>query len=1514
SHWEGNDHDPPDDVSSCFYPVLGAYSSMDKAAIEKQMEWIKRSGIGVALLDVWTIGGETEIPVMTSMDIAASKGIRCGFYLEPYHVGADYRTINDVESQIHYLYDTYGSHPAAYKISRPTQWGPSSAPRMVFYSFNSFANITEADWAAYMDRARNTAYDPFLVGQPGSPGTMTNCHWDGLTPYDGFSVDPIYFASRNIDITNRGGVFSPVVTPGYDDTCGAGGDLVMDRQNGATYDSRWTYAKNAAPEFISITSFNEWHESTQIEPAQTKTVPGLRVYQDYGSLDPNYYLDRTMYWKNQWKGNYIENAAYMADGMPSTMQPGETRDVSVVMMNTGDTTWTNAGGYKLGGYGDSDPFAGTRHEVDSAASVASFETYTFTFPFTAPSTPGTYHTDWQMVHESVRWFGEIKPYKDIVVSTAGGADNAQYISDTIPSTMAKGQQYTVSITMKNTGTTTWGKTAGWRLGAVGDSDHFAGTRQNALVDVLPNSTVTYTFVMTAPDIIGYYTTDWRMIHAGVDWLGQEFKKIVLVTDPVGIPPVTGFTAVGGNQQIALSWTNPADYDFTRVMVRYKTDGYPTGPADGTLLVDKLGAPEANDGCVHTGIANGSTYYYAAFAHDGIGNYAATGPIALSTAWNTPWATLLNNTFNSNADGWSIATWKAGSSGAGAMAWNSAAGNPGGGMRSTGYSSTDDANRCNREGGEIYRTISTAGYRNITVSYNLRVNTLGNNNTGEGTGTCQTDHNLIDEQLTVYYSTDDGANWKEADWVSRGTLRAIYQTYGTRQINLSGLTGCDNNANFALRFRWQLNTSSDRGELDNIMVKGLAIDAASTGTVTGFTAISGNREAALSWTNPSDSDFTAVTIVYKTDSYPTAPTDGTLVIDKTGAPPSNSDGYVHTGLTNGTTYYYSAFARDSIPNYAAAANANTIPADIVPPGPVAGFAAAPWHEQNTLSWTNPADSDFVFTMVRFKTTGYPISETDGDLAFNKANAPGSGDNYIHTGLANGATYYYRAFSCDTANNYNTSASITASAMPETGLLWMNETFDQRADGNLGGQGNWTSQVNNAQIQSSFAKNGKAALLDSAATGSTITNSYQGFTKKASGYHYITFDVAQSCAGTSGSVYAYIYIYADDSSIEIAKFRCLYNMWQFEGAGTQIISFGVNQNTWYNVRIGFDVNQQKFDVWLDGVSKLSGAAWKGTGSNISRIVISSERKTGLTAQKFYIDNLRGETRPAAPVLTDDGVYTGSLSKLHCSWNPGLAEITKYRYALGTTSGGTDVAPWTLPLTSADVTLENLTLSENKTYYFSAQAGTQYDSWSLPGVSDGITTPQGVTIQGAKALTDGQIRAIRGKVVSCVFDEGFYIQDPGGFFGLRVQPAAAVAVGQLVDIAGVIGGAHAERFINLTGNAISSSTGPGSPPPIALGASALGGDELNDLTPGVTGGVGLNNIGLLVRTWGRVTEVDPSGNYFRISDGSKQIKILSESLAEPSGEPYVVITGICVRDISDGEPRAAVRPRTQADIIIY
>ena len=48
-----------------------------------------------------------------------------------------------------------------------------------------------------------------------------------------------------------------------------------------------------------ITSFNEWHEGTQIEPAVRKQIPGF-TYLDYQPLSADYYLKRTADWIGKW--------------------------------------------------------------------------------------------------------------------------------------------------------------------------------------------------------------------------------------------------------------------------------------------------------------------------------------------------------------------------------------------------------------------------------------------------------------------------------------------------------------------------------------------------------------------------------------------------------------------------------------------------------------------------------------------------------------------------------------------------------------------------------------------------------------------------------------------------------------------------------------------------------------------------------------------------------------------------------------------------------------------------------------------------------------------------------------------------------------------------------------------------------------------------------------------------------------------------------------------------------------
>jgi hypothetical protein len=91
------------------------------------------------------------------------------------------------------------------------------------------------------------------------------------------------------------------------------------------------------------------------------------------------------------------------------------------------------------------------------------------------------------------------------------------------------------------------------------------------------------------------------------------------TDPP--VPVSNFTATGYDQCVRLTWTNPGNWDFTGAMIRYKTTGYPTGPTDGILLIDKAGAPGASETYDHRDLTNGVTYYYAIFAHDSVPNYS-----------------------------------------------------------------------------------------------------------------------------------------------------------------------------------------------------------------------------------------------------------------------------------------------------------------------------------------------------------------------------------------------------------------------------------------------------------------------------------------------------------------------------------------------------------------------------------------------------------------------------------------------------------------------------------------------------------------------------------------------------------------------------------------------------------------------------------------------------------------------------------------------------------------------------
>ncbi len=87
---------------------------------------------------------------------------------------------------------------------------------------------------------------------------------------------------------------------------------------------------------------------------------------------------------------------------------------------------------------------------------------------------------------------------------------------------------------------------------------------------------------------------------------------------------------------------------------------------------------------------------------------------------------------------------------------------------------------------------------------------------------------------------------------------------------------------------------------------LAQNTTPPGNVTADTATAGNGQVTIAWTDPTDSTWAGTLLVRKVGSYPVDQNDGTAVVNSTVRNQYATTGFVDTGLTNTTQYYYQLF--------------------------------------------------------------------------------------------------------------------------------------------------------------------------------------------------------------------------------------------------------------------------------------------------------------------------------------------------------------------------------------------------------------------------------------------------------------------------------------------------------------------------------------------------------------------------------------------------------------------------------
>jgi glucose/arabinose dehydrogenase/type 1 glutamine amidotransferase len=295
-HWPQGGHTPPSDIGADLYPALGPYDSGNDAVIDQHMRWTVQSGAGVLVYSWWGQGSYEDTLVRKVMDAAARYGIRIAWHLEPYNG----RTAASTVSDINYINQRYGAHEAFY---RSAEHGGKSA----FYVFQSLF-VPDADWAALDSVTGNN----IVLAQ--TTDTSRIAHFSGMYTYDAIAgaTAPGWEQAGEYAEAN-GLIWSPSVGPGYTDDRAVPGNTTptLGRANGATYDQQWTNAldptKGGVPTWVSVTSFNEWHEGSVIEPASSTPPPGFnyQTYEGaYGQTGPaaeTAYLTRTAHWTTEFE-------------------------------------------------------------------------------------------------------------------------------------------------------------------------------------------------------------------------------------------------------------------------------------------------------------------------------------------------------------------------------------------------------------------------------------------------------------------------------------------------------------------------------------------------------------------------------------------------------------------------------------------------------------------------------------------------------------------------------------------------------------------------------------------------------------------------------------------------------------------------------------------------------------------------------------------------------------------------------------------------------------------------------------------------------------------------------------------------------------------------------------------------------------------------------------------------------------------------------------------------------------
>jgi len=264
-HWAGVNDAEHRISNSTFYPQLGAYDTHDPKVVEQHCRWARDAGIDGFIATWWQPKDFHDKGLPLLLETAEKFDLDVTVYFETVPNSKPEKALQDVL----YILENYGSHPAWLKVE---------GKPVIFVYGRALGQIGPNGWL-WVTVEANRRYPKGAVFIGDRLSKRTARIFDGIHTYnitgatEGKTPEEIRAVVRKgfakVKETPAGRILCFTIIPGYDDSKLGRGDPrpVTERHEGRTYRVLWEEAVAANPDWVLITSWNEWHEGSQIEPS-----------------------------------------------------------------------------------------------------------------------------------------------------------------------------------------------------------------------------------------------------------------------------------------------------------------------------------------------------------------------------------------------------------------------------------------------------------------------------------------------------------------------------------------------------------------------------------------------------------------------------------------------------------------------------------------------------------------------------------------------------------------------------------------------------------------------------------------------------------------------------------------------------------------------------------------------------------------------------------------------------------------------------------------------------------------------------------------------------------------------------------------------------------------------------------------------------------------------------------------------------------------------------------------------